>query len=169
MANDGRTTPSSANDVDRDPGTPLASLDDMRRELERAADDLERVTQQLYHRTGLIERFEVLVDELLDLLTVPVVLVDENARVIGLSRGAAAVIEVDDPSIVVGKQVSSVLPSPLSKEVADYVRSAGEGGRADVGGEGGGREAGGEGAGGDGKAVRFLALPGGSTLVVLDA
>lgn len=165
MANDGRTTASSANDDNRDEGHPVALLDDMRRELERAADDLERATQQLHQRTGLVEHLEVLVDELLGLLVVPVVLVDENARVTALSRGASDMFEVDDPAAVVGKTVSSVLPAPVSKEVTAHVRAAGAAaGRTIDEGTGGPRRRGG---GETAKTVRFVDLPSGSTLVVL--
>jgi transcriptional regulator with PAS, ATPase and Fis domain len=146
MANDGDTRPSTASDRGRERDrAPAALLDEMRHELERAATDLERVTEQLHHRTGLVDGFEALVDELLDLLTVPVVLVDETGRVSALSRGAAAVVEVDDPAAVIGKQASSVLPSPWAKQVTAHVKGT------DV----------------EGKNVRFVALPGGSTLVVL--
>lgn len=160
MAKDGTTT-SSTNGGDK--GPPAALLDEMRRELERAADDLERVTRQLHQRTDLVEQFEVLVDELLDLLGVPVVLVDEDARVTALSRGAASL--VGDPAAALGKQASSVLPSPVAKRVTAYVKAAaiGRDGRR-VGAQGDDED-----DGGDGPVVRFVDLPGGSTLVVLDA
>jgi hypothetical protein len=147
-------------------------LDDMRQELDRAADDLERLTEQLDERTGLLLRFEALVDELLDLMPVPVVLLDENARVAGLSRGAADL--VDDPAGALGRAASSVLPSALSREVTAYVRdgrndgdsrvdggSDGESGDGDTTGRGGHR------AQADGPVVRFLALPDRTTLVVV--
>lgn len=156
------TTPESA--TDRKEHAPGALLDDMRRELEGAAGDLERLTQQLHERTGLVEHFEALVDELLGLLAVPVVLIDEHARVAGLSRGAVKL--VDDPASAMGRAASSVLPSPLSKEVTAYVKH----GSADDGAvHGGGAGHDGDGDGDhDRAAVRFLALPGRSTLVVVD-
>lgn len=159
MAKDGTTTPST-NGGDKE--SPAGLLDDMRHELDRAADDLERITRQLHQRTDMVEQFEVLVDELLELLAVPVVLVDEDARVTALSRGAAAM--VGDPAAALGKQASSVLPSPLAKRVTAYVKAtalARDGRRLGTGSDD-------EGDGGDGPAVRFLDLPGGYTLVVLE-
>jgi hypothetical protein len=149
-------TPESATDSGGEARGSL--LDDMRRELEDAAGDLERLPQQLHERTGLVEHFEALVDELLGLLAVPVVLLDEHARVAGLSRGAVKL--VDDPAGAMGRAASSVLPSPLSKEVTAYVRHSSEDGGAGHDGDGDG--------GHDRTTVRFLALPGRSTLVVVD-
>jgi hypothetical protein len=164
MADEGMTPETATSDGDGKAPVPL--LDDMRQELDRAAADLERLTTELQTRTDLVQGFEALVDELLSLLTVPVVVVDENARVTGLSQGAADL--VDDPANAVGRAASSVLPSRLSKEVVAYVR---EGDRRP--GDGGGGSEGGEGSdqevrvGSDGSTLRFLALPGRSTLVVV--
>jgi hypothetical protein len=159
MAHEG-STPDSAPNQDEQAVVPL--VDDMRQELEHAADDLERLTEQLDERTGLLLRFEALVDELLDLLPVPVVLIDENARVAGLSRGAADL--VDDPAGALGRAATSVLPSALSREVTAYVRDGRHDGDGDDGtaGDGEGRR-----AQADGTAVRFLALPDRTTLVVV--
>jgi nitrogen fixation/metabolism regulation signal transduction histidine kinase len=172
MAKDGTTTPSTSNGGDQE--RPAALLDEMRRELEHAADDLERVTRQLHQRTDMVDRFEVLVDELLALLPVPVVLIDEDARVTAISRGAAQML--GDPAAAVGKQASSVLPPAVARRVTAYVRSStaraaareGQGGpEASDGTEDEDESAG---AGSDeGPVVRFLDLPGGSTLVVLEA
>jgi hypothetical protein len=164
MANDGDTTPSTASTGRERDKSPAALLDEMRRELERAAVDLERVTEQLHHRTGLVDALEALADELLDLLTLPVLLVDATGRVTALSRGAAAVVEVDDSrASVVGKQASSVLPAPLARQVTAHVKGGDGEARGAAGGDGRGEPR------DDAKAVRFLPLPDGSTLVVLGA
>jgi hypothetical protein len=174
MAHEGPTPDAvpDQDDYDDQPVVPL--VDDMRQELERAADDLERLTEQLGERTGMLLRFEALVDELLDLMPVPVVLLDENARVAGLSRGAADL--VDDPAAALGRAATSVLPSALSREVTAYVRETShDGDGLAVGGTGNGGDAAdgdaerqGRRAQVDGTAVRFLALPDRTTLVVVD-
>jgi nitrogen fixation/metabolism regulation signal transduction histidine kinase len=158
MADEGMTPETATSDGDGKAPVPL--LDDMRQELDRAADDLERLTTELQARTDLVQGFEALVDELLSLLAVPVVVVDENARITGLSRGAAGL--VDDPANAVGRAASSALPAPLSKQVVAYVRDSDR--RRDDH-DGGDDEEDREGSG-DGT-VRFLALPGRSTLVVV--
>jgi nitrogen fixation/metabolism regulation signal transduction histidine kinase len=155
MADEGMAPETATSDGDGKAPVPL--LDDMRQELDRAADDLERLTTELQARTDLVEGLEALVDELLSLLPVAVVAVDENARVTGLSRGAAEI--VDDPANAVGRAASSVLPSRLAKQVVAYVRDGRRGGEGD-----GDEEVRAETAAGT---VRFLALPGRLTLVVV--
>jgi nitrogen fixation/metabolism regulation signal transduction histidine kinase len=160
MADEGMTPETATSDGDGKAPVPL--LDDMRQELDHAADDLERLTTELQARTELVEGFEALVDELLNLLSVPVVVVDENARITGLSRGAADL--VDDPANAVGRAASSVLPARLSTAVVAFVRDGGRRDEEDAGAAG--DDEGDRAGAGDG-AVRFLPLPGRSTLVVV--
>lgn len=162
MADEGMTPETATSDGDGKAPVPL--LDDMRQELDHAAADLERLTAELQARTDLVQRFEALADELLGLLTVPVVVVDENARVTGLSRGAADL--VDDPAKAVGRAASSVLPSRLSRQVVAYVRS-GAPRRDDADGAAGNDDGEEDGAEPGSGTVRFLPLPGRSTLVVV--
>lgn len=90
-------------------------LDAARQEMDRAADDLERLVRLLDERTERVEWLEALVDELLDLVGVPALVVDADGRITGLSRAA----EADLPGArgALGKLAASVLPDPLGDDV----------------------------------------------------
>jgi nitrogen fixation/metabolism regulation signal transduction histidine kinase len=118
------------------------TIDEMRIELEQAANDLERVTAQLRERSDQVERLEALLDEMLGLLDVPVVVVGADRRVAAMSRGAAQLLP--ENSRVLGKAASSVLPRSLADRVVAFAD-----GTAPSDGDG------------------LVALPGGATLVVL--
>jgi nitrogen fixation/metabolism regulation signal transduction histidine kinase len=120
------------------------TLDEMRSELDRAAGDLERVTEQLRERSDQVERLEALLDEMLGLLEVPVVVVGPDRRVAAISRGAADLLP--DTSRVLGKAASAVLPRPLLDRVVAFADGTSPVPADD-------RD--------------LVALPGGSTLVVL--
>ena len=98
-----------------DQRTDAALLDEAREEMDRAADDLERVVALLGERTERVEWLEALVDELLGLLTVSAVVLDADGRVTALSRAAEA--EVTDAKGALGKAAKSVLPEALGDDV----------------------------------------------------
>jgi nitrogen fixation/metabolism regulation signal transduction histidine kinase len=118
------------------------TIEEMRNELDRAAGDLQRVTAELRERSDQVEQLEALLDEMLELLDVPVVVVGPDRRVAAMSRGAAGLLP--DTSRVLGKAASSVLPRALAERVVAFGEGAAEA---------------------DGHDLR--ALPGGATLVVL--
>jgi nitrogen fixation/metabolism regulation signal transduction histidine kinase len=128
------------------------TIDEMRTELERAAEDLERVTAQLRERSDEVERLEALLDTMLGLLDVPVVVVGPDRRVAALSRGAAEVLPENSKAL--GKAASSVLPRRLADRVVAFADGQAAG------------QADGEGATED-DSDGLVALPGGATLVVL--
>ena len=118
------------------------TIDEMRTELEQAADDLERLTAELRERSEQVERLEAVLDEMLGLLDVPVVVVGPDRRVAAMSRGAAGILP--ETSRVLGKAASAVLPRAVVDRVAAFADGAAGAGGADL-----------------------VALPGGATLVVL--
>jgi uncharacterized protein GlcG (DUF336 family) len=95
------------------------TLEEVRQELVDAADDLERMTAELRSRTRLVERLEALADTLLDLVALPVVVVDTEGRIAAVSRGGAS--ELPGLADSLGKPVSAVLPEPLAGEVVAFV------------------------------------------------
>jgi len=97
----------------RDDRSDAGLLDAARQEMDRASDDLERLARLLEERTDRVEWLEALVDELLELVGVPALVVDADGRIAGLSRGA----EVDLPGArgALGKPATSVLPDPLGE------------------------------------------------------
>jgi hypothetical protein len=131
------------------------TIEEMRDELERAAGDLERITEQLHERSVQVERLEALVDHMLGLLELPVVVVGPDRKVSAVSRGASALLP--QTSRVLGKAASSVLPRPLAERVAAFAEKV-----AATNGTGDGAGSGTLADGND-----LVALPGGATLVVL--
>jgi hypothetical protein len=95
------------------------TLEEVRQELVDAADDLERMTAELRSRTRLVERLEALADTLLDLVALPVVVVDTEGLIAAVSRGGAS--ELPGLADSLGKPVSAVLPEPLAGEVVAFV------------------------------------------------
>jgi uncharacterized protein GlcG (DUF336 family) len=95
------------------------TLDEVRQEVVAAADDLERMTAELRSRTRLVERLEALADTLLDLVAVPVVVVDTEGRIAAVSRCGAS--ELPGLAESLGKPVSAVLPEPLAGEIVAFV------------------------------------------------
>ena len=118
------------------------TIDEMRNELERAAGDLERVTEQLRERSDQVERLEALLDEALARLELPVVVVGPDRRVAAMSRGALALLP--ETSRVLGKAASTVLPRALVDRLAALADGTSKADGTDL-----------------------VALPGGATLVVL--
>jgi nitrogen fixation/metabolism regulation signal transduction histidine kinase len=118
------------------------TIDEMRNELERAAGDLERVTEQLRERSDQVERLEALLDETLARLELPVVVVGPDRRVAAMSRGALALLP--ETSRVLGKAASTVLPRPLLERLVALADGTSNADGSDL-----------------------VALPGGATLVVL--
>lgn len=122
-----------------------------RLELERAATDLERLTGELYERSLLATRLEILADALLDLLPVPAIVVDPDGRIAAVSRGAVATVPALSDGL--GRPASKLLPKRLADDVASAVSRARAGQSSGVD---------------DGGAPpRFRALPDGSILVVI--
>lgn len=132
------------------------TIEEMRDELERAAGDLERITEQLHERSVQVERLEALIDHMLGLLELPVVVVGPDRKVSAVSRGATALLP--QTSRALGKTAASVLPGPLADRVAAFAdKVALTNGTGDGGAEGGTLADGND----------LVALPGGATLVVL--
>jgi hypothetical protein len=96
---------------DMDDRSEAGLLDAAREEMERAAGELERIVRLLDERTERVEWLEALVDELLDLVGVPALVVDAEGRIAGLSR--AAEDGLPGAKDALGKPATSVLPDPL--------------------------------------------------------
>ena len=91
-----------------DGGHRAAALDEARLELDRAADDIERLLRRLDERTERVEWLESLLDELLGLLTVPVVVIDDAQCIVAASHKAEE--QVPGLAGALGRPASSVLP-----------------------------------------------------------
>lgn len=87
-------------------------VDAARAELDRAAEDLETLTERLRESTDRVDLLEALVDELLGLLSAPALVLDNEGRVVGMSRGAEK--QMADPDSALGRLATAVVPSPLA-------------------------------------------------------
>lgn len=87
-------------------------VDAARAELDRAAGDLESLTERLGECTDRVDLLEALVDELLGLLSVPALVLDHEGRVVGMSRGAEK--QLADPEAALGRPAAAVVPRPLA-------------------------------------------------------
>lgn len=145
----------------RGDGTTDTTMDTARRELVEAAAELEHLAGTLQERTELVERLEVLVNALLDLLPVPVVVVDAQERLTAVSRGAAKARP--ELAAALGKPASAHLGPRLVEEVAAFAAAA----AVELGRPGPSQLSARASTAGDAP-PRFTALPGGSTLVVLE-
>ena len=97
-----------------------ALLEDARVELDAAAEDVENLNKQLRDRTRDVQRLEVLVDRLLELVEVPTIVVEPNGHVVAMSRGAAE----RHPHLsreAVGRSVSAVLPEDIADDILRLV------------------------------------------------
>lgn len=103
-----------ADDWTEDPSD-AGLLDAARLEMDRAAGDLERVVRLLDERTERVEWLETLVDELLELVGVPALVVDADGCILALSRAAEA--DLPGAKGALGKPVSSLLPDLLDDDV----------------------------------------------------
>lgn len=119
---------------------------EMRAAVEAAEGKLERMTEELTGQRTAVDRLESLLDALLDMADTPVIVIDADRRITGVSRGAARSFE----AAAVGKPLSSVLPDPLAEQLAAHVDRLGQG-------------AGGAATVDD---VRIHPLPGGAMLVL---
>lgn len=101
---------------------PVELLDDLRTELEQAADDISRLTESLRERNLVVERLETLIAEVLGFLTAPAVVVDGDGKIVAVSQGA-----VDDyPGITegsLGEPSSNVLPAQLADDIMAVIRA----------------------------------------------
>ncbi|HEY3140529.1 MAG TPA: hypothetical protein VGJ86_05335, partial [Acidimicrobiales bacterium] len=90
-------------------------LDAARDELVRAAEDLERLTDELHDRSRQVERLEKLAEALLDLVATPAIVVDPSGLLSGLSRGAASSF----PALAdgLGKPAAPQLPPDLAGDL----------------------------------------------------
>jgi ABC-type transporter Mla subunit MlaD len=122
-------------------------LDAARDELVRAAEDLERLTDELHDRSRQVERLEVLAEALLDLVATPAIVVDSSGLLSGLSRGAASSF----PALAdgLGKPAAPQLPAELA---GDLVATTSDGSSREHHLSSG---------------STFVPLPDGSTLVVM--
>lgn len=98
-----------------DDGRRRAGSDDARAELDRAADDLERLIERLDERTQRVEWLESLLDEVLELLAVPALVIDDERRIVAASRGA----EAQFPGVAesLGRPATAVLPARMAEEL----------------------------------------------------
>ena len=87
---------------------PPSTPDDPRDELDRAAAELEALTDAHDDCTRELETVESTVDVMLDDPTAHVLVLDDERKVTGLSRGMAALIG-DDRSVL-GRRVTSLVP-----------------------------------------------------------
>jgi nitrogen fixation/metabolism regulation signal transduction histidine kinase len=108
--------------TEHEPGSRDALLEEVRAELDAAAQDLERLNEQLRDRVVEVQRLEILVDHLLDRLTVPALVVDPDGRLAAVSRGAVdgyAQLSRD----AVGRPVSTVLPEDLAEQIRKIIEA----------------------------------------------
>jgi PAS domain-containing protein len=98
-----------------DEGEPGTGCDSARAELDRAAGDLERLIDQLGERTERVEWLESLLDEVLELLTVPALVLDDERRIVAASRAA----EDQVPGVAggLGRPATAVLPEELADDL----------------------------------------------------
>lgn len=99
-----------------------ALLADVRVELDAAAEDVEHLNQQLRDRTRDVQRLEILVDKLLELVEAPTIVVDPNGRVAAVSRGAAD-HDAHLSREAVGKSASAVVPQGLADGIMRIVET----------------------------------------------
>lgn len=85
-----------------------AVAEQARAELERAAHELEQLTDQLHERIEDVARLEVLADALLGLVATPAVVVDAEGTVTAVSRGA--VTRLPDLADAVGRAAKAAVP-----------------------------------------------------------
>jgi PAS domain-containing protein len=90
-----------------------ALLAEMRRSVETAADQLERMAAELTDCRARLDRLETVVDTLLEIIDLAVVVVDGDRHVLGLSRAAAERFG----DIAIGKPISSVVHDSLDDAV----------------------------------------------------
>lgn len=90
-----------------------ALLAEMRRSVETAADQLERMAGELTDCRARLDRLETVVDTLLEIIDLAVVVVDGDRHVLGLSRAAAERFG----DIAIGKPISSVVHDSLDDAV----------------------------------------------------
>lgn len=90
-------------------------LDEVRLEMDRASEDLERVVRLLDERTERLEWLEALVDELLGLVEVAALVIDADGCITAVSRGAEDALPGARDAL--GKPWKSLLPSPLGDDV----------------------------------------------------
>jgi len=93
-----------------------AGGDEARVELDRAADDLERLIERLDERTQRVEWLETLLDEVLELLTVPALVIDDERRIVAASRGAEA--QVPGVAESLGRPATAVLPKQMADDLS---------------------------------------------------
>lgn len=91
-------------------------LRQVRAEIDRSAEDLHRLTERVNDQNLTMERLEMLVTELLDLLPAPAVVVDADGLIAAVSQGTGE----HDPELwktKVGRPATSGLPARLGNDI----------------------------------------------------
>ena len=86
-------------------------LADMRKRIEEAADDVERLTAELDDRRQALDELETVADAVLGATTTAVVIVGPDRRVRAITRGAADLFGVDGSPV--GRPLSAVVPDDV--------------------------------------------------------
>lgn len=123
MRPDATMTPRSDDRADPRADEAAELLAEMRASVEAATRRLDQLTSELtVHRTR-VDDLETLVDLFLGMEDTPVVVVDDDRCITGLSRGAAERLD----GAAIGKPLSSVLPAPVVGELIGRLESEGMG------------------------------------------
>ena len=83
----------------------------MRRRVDAAAEDIERLTAELAERTQALDELEAVADAVLGAADTPIVVVGADRRLRAVTRGAAELLGVDGP--VLGRPLSTVVPDDV--------------------------------------------------------
>ena len=127
---------------------PSQLIADLRARVEASTGEIEQLAGALTDSRALADDLESLVDVLLGVGDIAVLVVDDDRRIRGLSRGAAERID--------GSAVGKPLSSALSDDLYDDVSARLDGGAA------------GSARAGDPAGVDVYPLPGGGAVVVLE-
>ena len=93
-------------------------LADMRKRIEEAADDVERLTAELDDRRQALDELETVADAVLGATTTAVVIVGPDRRVRAITRGAADLFGVE--ASPVGRPLSAVVPDEVVRATQDH-------------------------------------------------
>ena len=104
-------------------------LADMRKRVEEAADDVERLTAELAARRLALDELETVADAVLGATTTAVLIVGPDRRLRAITRGAAELFGVEGSPV--GRPLSAVVPDDIVSATQDHLD--GDGGPATSG------------------------------------
>jgi nitrogen fixation/metabolism regulation signal transduction histidine kinase len=94
-------------------------LADMRKRVDEAADDIERLTAELDDRRQALDELETVADAILGATATAVVIVGPDRRVRAVTRGAADLFGVE--ASPVGRPLSAVVPDEVLVATQDHL------------------------------------------------